>query len=106
MLCGNYSLFLTMIIQKNWVINLSLSTAIVVTCLIGDKRLHSIKQTPLIRAVADNMTHGLIGLFTSAIVFIESWDKIYFAVVCMILSSAIDVDHFIAAKSLRLSVSK
>lgn len=92
-----------MIIHKNWVINLTLSTAIIATCIVGDKKLHAANERQVIRAIFDNAAHGLIGLFACAIAFMDNWDKMYMAVICMIISSAIDLDHFIAAKSFRLS---
>lgn len=94
-----------MIIHKNWVINLTLSAVIVLTCFIGDKKLHAVNKQQIFRALCDNVTHGLVGLFACASAFMDNWDKMYMAIICMIISSAIDLDHFIAAKSLRLSVS-
>ena len=92
-------------IHKNWVINLTLSAAIIGTCVVGDKKLHAINERQIVRAIFDNVTHGLVGLFACAIAFMDNWDKMYMALICMIISSAIDLDHFIAAKSFRLSVS-
>lgn len=101
-----YFLILHMIIHKNWVINVTLSAAIIGTCYVGDKKLHAINERPIVRAFFDNATHGLVGLFACGIAFSAHWDKMYMAVICMIISSAIDVDHFIAAKSFHLSVSE
>ena len=95
-----------MIIHKNWVINVTLSAVIVATCYVGDKKLHAVNEKQIVRAIFDNLTHGLVGLFTCAIAFMDNWDKMYMAVICMVISSAIDLDHFIAAKSFRLSVSQ
>jgi uncharacterized membrane protein len=92
-------------VYKNWVINTSLCVAIIVTCLIGDKKLNSTKSSHLVRALADNITHGLIGLFSGAILFVDCLDKMYFAIFCMFFASAIDIDHFIAARSFHFHVS-
>lgn len=93
-----------MIIHKNWIINTVLSALIVVTCYVGDKKLHATNERQIVRAFFDNATHGLVGLFACGIAFIDNWDKMYMAVVCMLISSAIDVDHFIVARSLHLKV--
>jgi uncharacterized membrane protein len=94
-----------MIVHKNWVINSLLSGLIVLTCIIGDKKLNSTNERQIVRAFYDNITHGLVGLFSAAILFTDDWERMCWAVICMILSSAIDVDHFILARSLKLSVS-
>ena len=95
-----------MIIHKNWVINLTLSFTIVLTCGIGDSKLCDKNERQIVRAIFDNLTHGLVGLYACAIAFMDNWDKMYMALICMTVSSAIDLDHFIAAKSFRLSVSQ
>lgn len=92
-----------MIVHKSWIVNSLLSLAIAVTCLVGDNRLKS-ATNPLIKAAIDNATHGLIGLLSALIVISVQADKIHLAVVCMAMSSLIDADHFIAARSLKLSV--
>lgn len=79
--------------------------AVLLTSLTGDKLLEKINSSHLFRALADNLAHGLIGLFSAAVVVAENKDNIYLAFICFILSSLIDVDHFIAARSLKLSVS-
>lgn len=94
-----------MIFHKNWIINCVLSAATLATCLIGDKLLAKINSFHLFRALADNLAHGLIGMLSLGIIVAEHKENIYLACVCFILSSLIDVDHFIAAKSLKLSVS-
>lgn len=97
-----------MIAHKNWIINLTMSSLIAVTCVVGDGKLQAIAG-PLKRAIVDNSTHGLIGFFSALIVLIDQLDgeteKLYLAVVCMMMSSLIDIDHFIAAKSVKLAVS-
>jgi hypothetical protein len=94
-----------MLIHKNWVLNIILSVLIIITCIIGDRKLHSARDSHLARAIADNVTHGLIGLFAGAILIVSNFEKFYFAIICMLISSGIDIDHFIIARSLRLTVS-
>lgn len=94
-----------MIVHKNWVINSALSSVIVVACVVGDKKVQSMSE-PLTKALIDNSTHAIIGLLSAIIVLIDHWDSIYLAVVCMTVSSFIDLDHFLTAKSFKLSVKK
>jgi len=91
-----------MIIYKNWIINSALSSVIAVTCVVADKKMQSISE-PLTKALIDNSTHAMVGLLSAVIVFIDQLDKIHFVVVCAVVSSLIDSDHFVMAKSLKLS---
>ncbi|KAG5680878.1 hypothetical protein PVAND_010357 [Polypedilum vanderplanki] len=68
----------------------------------GDNKLNS-NETQLLKAMYDNITHGLVGFFAAAILFTDDWDRMYWALICMLLSSLIDVDHFISAWSLKLA---
>lgn len=92
-----------MIIHKNWVINSALSSVIAVTCVVGDKKVQSISE-PLTKALIDNSTHAMVGLLSAVIVFVDQLDKIHFVVVCTVMSSLIDADHFVMAKSFKLAV--
>jgi hypothetical protein len=92
-----------MIVHKNWVINFVLSVMTVATCWLGDLKLRR-GGDPLPKAICDSSTHGLVGLFTSAIILTECSDKLYLAIACMLIASLIDVDHFITARSFKLSV--
>lgn len=94
-----------MIFHKIWIINCGLSLAVVVTCIVGDKCLGMTHKPQLFRAITDNLAHALIGLFSCGIAIAENADNFYLAVICLIISSLIDVDHFISAKSLRLVVN-
>lgn len=80
-----------------------MSAIIAVTCVVGDKKLQSISNS-LTKAFLDNAIHGFVGFFSAIIAFTDHSDKIYLAIACMMVSSLIDVDHFITAKSLKLSV--
>lgn len=93
-----------MIIHKSWVINLVSTSVVAVTCLMGDKRLQS-TTNPMTKAIIDNATHGLIGLFSAIVVLSDHYDKLHLALACMMMSSLVDADHFITARSLKLSVS-
>lgn len=92
-----------MILHKNWIINSVLSVLIAVTCLLGDKLVQATRD-PLVKAAIDSSTHALIGFFSAAVVLTEHREKIHLAVACMVMSSLIDVDHFVMAKSFKLSV--
>lgn len=94
-----------MIVHKSWIVNSLLSLAIAVTCVVGDNRLKATTK-PVVKAAFDNVTHGIVGLLSALIVTGAQADKLYLAVGCMMMSSLIDADHFIAAKSLKLSVRK
>jgi hypothetical protein len=61
----------------------------------------SILNETLVRALLDNIIHGLIGFVSWSIITYPNLN--YFElVVCWLLASIIDVDHFLSAKSLRL----
>lgn len=94
-----------MIANKNWIVNVVLSVMTVITCWLGDLKLRRPGE-PLSKAICDSSAHGLVGFFTAAIILTERSDKLLLAVGCLIISSLIDVDHFIAARSLKLSVRK
>jgi hypothetical protein len=64
-----------------------------------------------VRAVADNLTHGTIGLLTWHIVSTHLADLSFTArlcevLLCGLLASAIDLDHFAAARSFRIQVQQ
>lgn len=93
-----------MIFHKIWIVNCSLSLAVVGVCIVGDMSLGMSHRSQLFRAYADNLSHALIGLLSCCIVIAENSNNFYVAVICLIISSLIDIDHFLAAKSFRLSV--
>lgn len=92
-----------MIVHKNWVVNSALSSIIAVACVVGDKKVQSMSE-PWAKALIDNSTHAIVGFLSALIVFIDQSDKIYLALACMLMSSLVDADHFLAAKSFKLSV--
>ena len=95
-----------MILSRHLIIYCALSSATISTCYFGDKLVQKTNKNHVLRAIFDNLTHSLIGLFSAATLLLNDKDKLYLAGVCMVLSSIIDVDHFIAAKSLKLTVSE
>jgi hypothetical protein len=100
--------FTVMIVPRAWIINSLLSTVIALTCAVGDKKFQT-STKPLLKAFIDNSTHGAIGFFSAIIAFWDHRDWIYclqLSAACLMMSSLIDADHFIAARSLTLSVIK
>lgn len=93
-----------MIVHKNWIVNSILSFVVAVTCAVGDKSLQKMPLQPLTKAMIDNSIHGLIGLFSATILLTDNFDKLHMAVACMMMSSVIDADHFVAARSFKLAV--
>lgn len=92
-----------MSVHKSWIINSSVSAVLItVICLIGDILLRKTRE-PLQRAIFDNLTHGLVGFLTAQIIF--GWMRYRWMIGCAVLACAIDVDHFIKARSFKLSVS-
>ncbi|KAK7497776.1 hypothetical protein BaRGS_00010910 [Batillaria attramentaria] len=81
------------------------SLLLAATSLIGDKLATRLSQADLLwRALQDSITHGVVGMLSWAVVETPGLEacKWMSCVVCGILASAIDVDHFLAAKSLQL----
>lgn len=85
-----------------------LTSAIGICSFIGDQGLKHGK-TAATRAIFDNVTHAIVGGLTWAVILnlskkplIQNFSSIIW---CFCLSSFIDIDHFIAARSWKLSVS-
>ena len=59
------------------------------------------------RAITDNVIHAIIGALVWLTVTADrlTWLVLAQTVLCALLSSAIDVDHFIAASSFTLEVA-
>ena len=63
------------------------------------------EYAPYIGAVADNAAHGIIAFFSWCIVCeIHTRKHLIDGILCGIIACAIDLDHFIAAKSFKLKV--
>lgn len=101
--------------EKTHALLQSFSTASVVSslglgifCFAADRflQLSFIQQNDWLRALSDNTVHGVVGLWSWAIV-IGLRKKSDFSEVLLagFLSSVIDMDHFIASGSLSLKVS-
>ena len=95
----------------NWVTLVS-CTLVVMFCAVGDILLERpvVRSHLWLRAIGDSLTHGIVGAFswTAVVMATESlrsaskWIEILLA---GILASSIDVDHFVAAKSMNLKVN-
>uniref|UniRef100_A0A182WAN6 Transmembrane protein 267 n=1 Tax=Anopheles minimus TaxID=112268 RepID=A0A182WAN6_9DIPT len=77
-------------------------------CIYGDKLTEYVQKPVLVRACIDNATHAFIGCVVAEIILHSLKHQIthqqYYALlfVATIVSSLIDLDHFIVAKSLSL----
>lgn len=80
-----------------------------VFCYLADRLLQFpfIQQIYWLRALSDNMVHGIIGLWSWAIVIgLKKKSDFTEVILAGFLSSVIDMDHFILAGSFSLKVSK
>ncbi|XP_050095676.1 transmembrane protein 267 [Anopheles aquasalis] len=83
--------------------------ALLIVCIGGDKLGEGSSKSALLRALIDNATHALIGLIVGDLV-LNSVKQHHFTrheycillLEAAIVSSFIDLDHFIEAKSIRL----
>lgn len=79
-------------------------------CILGDHLVESNGESQLLKAICDNLTHATIGLICGLIIITEAnhrivgIERICLIGMCVVISSLIDVDHFVVAKSLKLSV--
>ncbi|XP_070545963.1 transmembrane protein 267-like [Ptychodera flava] len=74
-------------------------------CCAGDTamQLPWISRNMALRAIADNGIHAVIGLWCWSLVSgLQTIDDVLQTILCGVLSSAVDLDHFIAAKSFSL----
>lgn len=84
----------------------------IVICITGDMLLDKEYNNHLIKALIDNATHSGVGL-TSGFVILYLSDrkhlsllsKCFLILCCTFISSFIDLDHFIAARSFQLKVN-
>lgn len=77
-------------------------------CLVADRLLQFsvIQQHTWLRALSDNAVHGVIGMWSWAIVIgIKKKTDLREIVLAGFLASVIDVDHFLLAKSLSLKAA-
>ena len=88
-----------------------LEVCILTVCYVGDYLLFSC-QDPVIKAVSDNVTHGLVGALswtiisfsTSISVVSNLKNNAVWILTAGLLSSGVDIDHFLAAQSFKLQV--
>lgn len=79
-------------------------------CILGDYLVDINHESQIAKAIFDNVTHATIGLLSAIILILQSNHRIirterYLLIAMSVLvSSLIDIDHFIMAKSLKLSV--
>ena len=89
------------------IIKLTLTLLIGTTLIIGDKIEENL-LFPFHRAFCDNFIHAIVALFSWTLIIILSNASIINNIndifLCTLLSSLIDLDHFIAARSLSLNV--
>ncbi|XP_078577365.1 transmembrane protein 267-like [Branchiostoma floridae x Branchiostoma japonicum] len=74
-------------------------------CVAADRALRwkPISHHTLLRALTDNSAHGLVGLWSWGIVCgARTRHNILQTLLCGLLASLVDADHFIAARSLQL----
>lgn len=80
-------------------------------CITGDLLVELSSHSKLLKAICDNITHACVGFVTTLIILFElekrisSTEKFWMLFICLIISSLIDIDHFIAARSWKLTVS-
>ena len=78
-----------------------------VFCLVADRLLQFpvVQQNPWLLALSDNAVHGVIGMWSWAIVIgVKKKTDLREVVLAGFLASVIDVDHFFLARSLSLQV--
>lgn len=79
-------------------------------CILGDSLVDINHELPILKAICDNLTHATIGTLSASILVRETYqhidgiERITLIILCTLLSSFIDLDHFVVAKSLKLSV--
>lgn len=98
-----------------WIARLVCTSKIVATlclglvALLGDCIVVRSTLSENVRAFVDNMTHGAIGLLTWHIVTAHLGDlslsmRVCEVMFCGLIASAVDLDHFATARSLRIQV--
>lgn len=91
-------------------LRISLTALLAVVCIFGDWLVGLNSNSSIAKAIFDNVTHACVGLLTASLLFIQLDRRISSAernaaiIVCCLVSSLIDVDHFIAARSWKLTV--
>lgn len=79
-------------------------------CILGDFLVEQNQESQIKKAICDNATHAIVGLLSALIMIFETncrqpqFERIAMIVITVFVSSFIDVDHFLVAKSFKLSV--
>uniref|UniRef100_A0A336M3A8 Transmembrane protein 267 n=1 Tax=Culicoides sonorensis TaxID=179676 RepID=A0A336M3A8_CULSO len=87
----------------------TLTLALGAICVVGDKIVAVNNDRLILKAVSDNITHGFISSISFLIVLIQNRihvstiEQYFLVAMSFIISCLIDVDHFVMAKSWRLS---
>ena len=77
-----------------------------VTCFVADLLIFVYRNHVLPRVLIDNFSHGIIAAISWLVVSgIRRRRDVLEAVVCWLIASSVDVDHFVMAGSLSLNVS-
>lgn len=99
----NLCIFLIIVASYGSYLDAVIVSTIIFVAFFGDNLL-KLYDNYILRAFIDSCTHGLIGLLSWIIVTLHrgSHYNKYEVILCGILSSLIDLDHFFKAKSLRL----
>lgn len=91
-------------------LRISLTTLVPIVCIFGDWLVEQNSNSSIAKVIFDNATHACVGLLTAPLLFIQFERRILSAeknaaiIVCGLVSSLIDIDHFIAARSWKLTV--
>lgn len=79
-------------------------------CILGDYLVDINHESLTVKAIFDNVTHTTVGFLSAIILILQSnyriirTEQCFLIVMSVLVSSLIDIDHFIIAKSLKLSV--
>lgn len=79
-------------------------------CMFGDYLVDVNQNLPIFKAICDNLTHAIIGLISAFIVVLDTShrtvgnERIMLIGLSFLISSFIDLDHFVVARSMKLSV--
>ncbi|XP_055325218.1 transmembrane protein 267 [Sitodiplosis mosellana] len=78
-------------------------------CLLGDYLVDVNQESQIRKAICDNATHAIVGFFGGIVLILETnhraagIEQIALVVMSVLVSSFIDIDHFLVAKSMQLS---
>lgn len=104
----DYAQIIQMLYKFPFIVNILLTLCLIVVALVGDFLVNYV-VTHFHKALCDNGTHTLIAAISWLIVCVWSRYKyvnqLYYEILaCAIIGSAIDLDHFIIARTTNLKV--